>query len=123
MLHDNTDTGKPSPEEAKDHAETTMTKDEKSYIEYFINESGMYIPLRCVFLLSGMYVVEKVKQYEHIKPTFNRIFLFKNGGCSIEDSDGHHELHSNTIYLCPINYSFRVSYAVGTEFYYFHINV
>jgi AraC-like DNA-binding protein len=100
-----------------------MRRTEASYVEYFINEKGIHLPLRCFLLESGKYIVQKRKLYNHVVPSFNRLFLFKHGGGHIESAQGHYGLKSGAIYLLPVNFSFRVSYEPDSEFYYFHANV
>ncbi len=99
-----------------------MIRDERSYVEYFINEGDSYLPIRCRFLRSGMYLVSRQKWYTHLRPTFNRIFLFKHGSCRLRSDGDTRDLRSEIIYMLPVDYSFEATYAVGTEFYYFHVN-
>jgi hypothetical protein len=99
-----------------------MRRKETSYIEYFINEKGIHIPLRCFLLESGKYTVHKKQLYNHVVPTFNRLFLFKQGWAHLESANGKYVLRSNTIYLLPVNFSFKVTYDLNSEFYYFHVN-
>ena len=64
--------------------------------------------------------MSKKKRYRHPKPTFNRIFLLKQGGGEIQIARSQFELTDHVIYLLPKNQAFNASYEVGSEFFYFH---
>jgi AraC-like DNA-binding protein len=98
-------------------------KQEGTFVDYLFQEYSLFLQLRFFFVASGFYPVAQDIEYEHPLPEFNRIFLFTAGGCRVESADGSAELRPGVIYLLPVDQSFRVTYAGGSSFYFFHLRV
>ena len=79
------------------------------------------VSLACHFLESGIFHVPEQHCFPHPSPPFNRIFLFRKGGCLVDTGASRHQLVPGKIYLLPINQSFDGTFANHTELLYFHM--
>jgi AraC-like DNA-binding protein len=96
---------------------------EGSEFTYLIRDAKLQMPVRFCILESAMAVFRPAMHFDHPVPPFNRIFLFRTGGCRIHLESGERRLAARRIYLLPQKLSFSVDYRSGSELRAFHIQV
>lgn len=97
-----------------------MRRREINTIQCTLQQGEGVIPLKCCLLTSGRYPVAQATQYHHPVPTVNRLFVFVRGGAEVVVGGEVFRLVPGRCYLLPINQSFDISYAAGSDFVYVH---
>lgn len=100
-----------------------MIQSEGSEITYLLRDPALRLPVRLVFLESGLANFEHAMHFDHPVPPFNRIFLFRTGGCRIRMNFRVRQLRAGPLYLLPASQSFEVDYRARTELRFFHVQL
>ena len=100
-----------------------MIQQEGSEITYLLRDPALQLPVRLCFLESGLAQFARKTHFDHPSPPFNRLFLFRAGGCRIRMGSRVRVLSVGLIYLLPAGQSFEVDYRGGSEFRFFHVQV
>ncbi len=100
-----------------------MIQQEGSEITYLLRDPALQLPVRLCFLESGLAQFAQKTHFDHPSPPFNRLFLFRKGGCRIQMGSRVRNLAVGQIYLLPAGQSFEVDYRGGSEFRFFHVQV
>jgi len=75
---------------------------------------------RCIILGSGTYPLITDATHHHPGPAFNRLFCFIRGSAQVTMGRRVISLDSSHSWLLPTGRSFRVTYAAGSFFHFFH---
>ena len=102
-----------------------MDRIEYNAITFRHEQGGATLPLRLAFLRTAHWTAEGPAHYIHdgAGVAYNRLFLFRRGGCRILWQGQEHRLSSGRIYLLPIGGAFEVDYLGGCEIFAFHFHM
>jgi len=79
------------------------------------------VSARYSLLESGCVHFLNAAAYSHPTPTFNRVFLFAQGGCHITTLHQQYDLVAGSIYLLPLGMGFTTVYMAESRLYFFHL--
>jgi len=100
-----------------------MLQTEASEITYLFRDAQLQVPLRLCFLESGLVTWARATHFDHPVPPFNRVFLFRTGGCQLHFKRQVRRLSAGRLYLLPASLSFSVDYRARSELRFFHVQV
>jgi AraC-like DNA-binding protein len=95
-----------------------------STTNFYLRKDDLILEMRCEFIITGSITEFPFDSmfFHHVRPNVSRLFLFLNGGASIEVKKKTYELVPRQIYLLPAGQEFRVTYQ-KSDLYYFHFRV
>jgi AraC-like DNA-binding protein len=76
---------------------------------------------RCAILGSGVYPATSAATFLHPGPAFTRLFHFEHGSAQVLMGRRALTLDAGPTWLLPTGRSFRITYAAGTRFHFFHL--
>ena len=94
-----------------------------SELTWILRAGGGQFPSRLRILESGRFPIPAARRFEHPSPAFDRLFLFRRGGCRVRAGGRARELEAGRAWLLPIGMSFSVDYRAGSLLHFFHLRV